>query len=37
MSQIREQNLEKRACQTTVAMETSNCLDQDMSYQIVAR
>ena len=31
------QNYEKHACQNTVAMETSNCLAQDMSYQIVAR
>ena len=31
------QNLEKHARQNTVAMETSNWLDQDMSYQIVAR
>ena len=31
------QNFEKHASQNTVAMETSNCLDQDMSYQIVAR
>ena len=30
-------NFEKHACQNTVAMETSNCLDQDVSYQIVAR
>ena len=29
------QNFEKHACQNTVAMETSNCLEQDMSYQIV--
>ena len=31
------QNFEKHACQNTVVMETSNCLDQDMLYQIVAR
>ena len=31
------QNVEKRACQNTVAMETSNCLGEDLSYQIVAR
>ena len=31
------QNFEKHACQNTVAMKTSNCLDQDMSHQIVAR
>ena len=31
----RKSNFEKHACQNTVAMETSNCLDQDMSYQIV--
>ena len=31
------QNFQKHACQNTVAMETSNSLDQDMSYQIVAR
>ena len=30
-------NFEKHARQNTVAMETSNCLGQDMSYQIVAR
>ena len=24
---------QKHACQNTVAMETSNCLDQNMSYQ----
>ena len=30
-------NFEKHACQNTVAMETSNCVDQDMSHQIVAR
>ena len=30
-------NYEKHACQNTVAMETSNCLSQDMSYQSVAR
>ena len=29
------QNFEKHACQNTVAIETSNCLDQDMSCQIV--
>ena len=28
---------ETHSCQNTVAMETSNCLGQDMSYQIVAR
>ena len=28
------QNFDKHACQNTVAMETSNCLDQNMSYQI---
>ena len=27
------QNYEKHACQNTAAMETSNCLGQDMSYQ----
>ena len=27
----------KHACQTTVAMKTSNFLDQEMSYQIVVR
>ena len=27
---------EKHACQNTVAMETSNCLGQGMSYQNVA-
>ena len=31
------QNFEKYASQNTVAMQTSNCLGQDMSYQIVAR
>ena len=31
------QNYEKRAGQNTVAMETSNFLSQDMTYQIVAR
>ena len=31
------QNFEKHACQNTVAMETSNCLDQDLSHQNVAR
>ena len=31
------QNFEKCACQNTVAMETSNCLDQGMSHQIIAR
>ena len=30
-------NFEKHACQNTVAMEASNRLDQDMSYQSVAR
>ena len=30
------QNFEKHACKKTVAMETSNCLFQGMSYQIVA-
>ena len=31
------QNYKKHACQNMVAMETSNCLGQDMSYQFVAR
>ena len=31
------QNFENHACQNAVAMETSNCLDQNMSYKIVAR
>ena len=31
------QNFEKHACQNMVAMEMLNLLDQDMSYQIVAR
>ena len=31
------QNFEKHACQNTVATQTSNWLDQDMSYQIVGR
>ena len=31
------QNYEKHACQNTVAMEKSNYLVQDMSYQNVAR
>ena len=31
------ENFEKHACQNTVSMETSNCLDHDMSYQIIAR
>ena len=31
------QNFKKHACQNTVAMETSNYLDQDILYQIVAR
>ena len=31
------QNFEKNACQNTVAMETSNRLGQDVSYQFVAR
>ena len=30
-------NFEKHACQNTVAIEISSCLDQDKSYQIVAR
>ena len=28
------QNYEKHACQNTVAMETSTCLGQGMSYQM---
>ena len=31
------QNVKKHACQNMVVMEISNCLDQDMSYEIVAR
>ena len=31
------QNFEKHECQNDVGMERSNCLDQEMSYQIVAR
>ena len=31
------QFFEKHVCQNRVAMETSIFLDQDMSYQIVAR
>ena len=32
-----KQSFERHACQNTVAMETSNYLNQVMSYQIVAR
>ena len=31
------QNFEKHTCQNTVAMETSNCLDKNVLYQIVVR
>ena len=31
------ENFEEHECQNTVAMKTSNFLDQDVSYQIVAR
>ena len=31
------QSFKKDACQNTVAMETSNCMDQDMLFKIVAR
>ena len=31
------QNFKNHACQNMVAMETTNCLDQELSYQIVAR
>ena len=33
----RKSNFEKNACQNTIAMETSNYLLQDLSYDIVAK
>ena len=33
----KNQNFEKHACENTVFMETSNCLDQQISYQVVVR
>ena len=33
----KNQNFEKHACQNTVAKETSNWLNQQLPYQIIAR